>query len=346
MQRLHKASLYLLFILLHFSLLHAQDLPYRIESPEKLPNGDKFAFWANETSYSKTYYVDVQNPKASDDNPGTKAKPFQSINQAAQVAKPGKRILIAEGVYREVIRPKQGGTDAAHMISYEAMPEAKVVIKGSIELEPKKWQSKQGIYKIKKVKDKEGNSLSKILLYDLKGIDFQGYNPFAMMNILHDRSWLQHRQKINMSPFFLKRGRLFMDGKPLQQVETVMDLGKDTQRYFISHDGLKLFLHVPASFEPAEHLIEAAIRESVFEPQSFYQGYIQLKGLHFEQVANGFPVPQKGMVSAMRGHHWLIEDCRFYQANALGLDLGYQYWKAPKPDSLPSGGAHRPQLHL
>jgi len=40
-------------------------------------------------------------------------------------------VVIAEGVYRECVRPARGGSSAESMISYEAAPGAKVVIKGS-----------------------------------------------------------------------------------------------------------------------------------------------------------------------------------------------------------------------
>ena len=46
---------------------------------------------------------------ASDDNPGTKERPFKTINKAAQVLMPGERVLIGEGVYKEFVRPLRGG---------------------------------------------------------------------------------------------------------------------------------------------------------------------------------------------------------------------------------------------
>ncbi len=53
----------------------------------KLPNGGEFKTWKEQTVYTKTYYVDQNNSQASDDNIGSKGKPFLTINKAAFVSK-------------------------------------------------------------------------------------------------------------------------------------------------------------------------------------------------------------------------------------------------------------------
>jgi len=98
---------------------------------DRLPDGTAYAAWEQPLTFSKTYYVDNGDAKADDNGPGTKARPFRTINRAAQLLQPGERVVIASGVYRECVRPARGGTSPAQMISYEAAPGAKVVIKGS-----------------------------------------------------------------------------------------------------------------------------------------------------------------------------------------------------------------------
>jgi len=56
-----------------------------------------------------------------------------------------------------------------------------------------------------------------------------------------------------------------------------------------------------------------------------------MKGITFEHAANGFPVPQRGLVSTNRGNHWIIEDCVIRHANSLGLDIGGECWTADSP---------------
>ena len=99
-------------------------------SSSTLPDGTEFPSWEKPLHFSKTYYVDGQAKNADDKGPGTKERPFRTINHAAQVLQPGERVVIAEGVYRECVRPARGGTGPEAMISYEAAPGAKVVRQG------------------------------------------------------------------------------------------------------------------------------------------------------------------------------------------------------------------------
>jgi hypothetical protein len=98
--------------------------------------------WEKTLHFSKTYYVDGQAKNADDKGPGTKERPFPHHQPAAQVLQPGERVVIAEGVYRECIRPARGGTSPDAMISYEAAPGAKVVVKGAAVV--KDWKPSEG----------------------------------------------------------------------------------------------------------------------------------------------------------------------------------------------------------
>ena len=55
--------------------------------------------------HGQVWYVDNQDPRASDDNNGSKKSPFKTINQATQLAMPGDTVLVADGVYREHVSP-------------------------------------------------------------------------------------------------------------------------------------------------------------------------------------------------------------------------------------------------
>jgi hypothetical protein len=108
-------------------------------SNSRLPDGTEFHFWEQPLRFSRTYYVDGNSPKSDDNGPGTADWPLRTINKAAQVLQPGERVVVAAGTYRECVRPARGGTDPAHMISYEAAPGAKVIVKGS-EILSDGWQ--------------------------------------------------------------------------------------------------------------------------------------------------------------------------------------------------------------
>src|SRR4029450_11173291 len=74
-----------------------QDVP----ADSRLPDGTVYAAWEQPLTFSKTYYVDNGDAKADDNGPGTKTRPFRTINKAAQLLQPGDRVVIAPGVYRE-----------------------------------------------------------------------------------------------------------------------------------------------------------------------------------------------------------------------------------------------------
>lgn len=323
-----------------FNSLKAQD--YRFA------NGEQFPLWEKSPKFSKTYYVDASSFKADDDGPGTKEKPFKTINKAAQVLEPGERVIIAEGVYRESVHPLRGGTDPDKMISYEAAAGAKVVVKGSVIAKEGWEKSKDWIIR------GFGGTAPDIWQYKLDGLPLNGYNPFGMVNIIHNRFWMKYGD-INMTPHLRKRGMIFVDGKPLEQVDLFSELVSNSSsslnayrddfwspafkemtgyagKFWVEHNGLTIHVRLANEDAPANHTIELVIREQVFMPSERYLGYIRVKGITFEHAANGFPVPQRGLVSTNRGHHWIIEDNTLLWANGVSLDVGKEDWGAIDPE--------------
>src|SRR5438128_7132321 len=151
-----------------------------LEPPAFLPDGSEFKTWEVPVRFSRTYYVDQSHRQASDSNPGTQELPFKTINRAAQVLQPGERVIVGAGVYRECVRPARGGTDPEHMISYEAAPGAKVVIKGSEILRAKWEQSSPWIQDARFNQIKP--TVKQIWMAHLPPEIFSGYNPFETAN--------------------------------------------------------------------------------------------------------------------------------------------------------------------
>jgi len=85
------------------------------------------------------FHVSVNGNDANDGSP---AKPFKTINAAAQAAQPGDIVTVHEGVYREHVNPPRGGESDARRIVYQAAPGEKVEIKGSEVI--KGWVNVQG----------------------------------------------------------------------------------------------------------------------------------------------------------------------------------------------------------
>jgi hypothetical protein len=294
-----------------------------------LPDGREFISWEKPLQFARTYFVDNRNPQASDSNPGSKERPFLTINRAAQVLQPGERVVIMSGVYRERVDPRRGGAGPDKMISYEAAPGAAVVVKGS-RLVRTGWEPSAG-FKL----DVPPGSRSSIKIYTrrLEDLDFQGYNPFGMASIMQNRVYLMPKPE-ELWRHLKRRGLVFVDGRRLEQVELYQGLGRKDGVFWCEHDGLGVHVRLPGDADPAQHDVELAIQEHVFAPRMRGLGYIRVKGISFEHAANGFPVPQRGLVSLSRGHHWIIEDCVIRQANGVALDIGAQDWDMEPPPAI------------
>ena len=315
----------------------------------RLPDGTEFQSWEKPLKFTKTYYVDCQSKNADDQGPGTREHPFRTIDRAAQLLQPGERVVIAEGVYREMIRPARGGTGPGAMISYEAAPGARVVVKGSRVVT--EWKPSQGW---NFGFDPESHQPVKAWELHLDASLFpDGYNPFEVDNVIGNRYWLRYAED-NMATYFRRRGLVFVDGKPLEPVEGAMELGATSPRslnffskitwsplfkefspyagkVWIEPNGMTLHIRLANDDDPARHVIEVTTQEQIFSPAQRYQSYIRVKGITFMHAGNGFPVPQRGMVSVNRGNHFIFEDDTFEWANSVGLDIGNEDWAASAP---------------
>jgi hypothetical protein len=334
--------LFIVLVLSLSSLSFAQDY--------LLADGSEFEIWEDPLEFSKSYYVDINAPNASDSNPGIKDSPFKTINHAAQILEPGERVIIAEGIYRESIHPLRGGTGPDKMISYEAAENATVIVKGSVELN-EGWEKSEGW--MTRAWWDERPADPNIWQIKLDGDLFGGYNPFAMVSVPHNRYWLNYKE-VNMTPFFRKRGMIFIDGKPLEPVEQFNELVRVSERsvnhyseihwqpifeemtgyagkFWVEHNGLTIHIRLADDDNPQNHNIEITTKEQLVAPENHQLGYIRVKGITFEHAGNGFPIPQRGLVSTGRGHHWIIEENVIQWANGVGLDIGKEDWAAINP---------------
>ena len=315
----------------------------------RLPDGTEFPMWEKPLHFTKTYYVDCNAKNADDNGPGTQDHPFRTINHAAQVLQPGERVVIASGTYREAIHPARGGTGPEAMISYEAAPGANVVVKGAVVVTG--WQPSEG-WNIGL--DTETHQPVKAWGLHLDSKLFpSGYNPFALDNVTDDRYWINYA-KDNMWNYFRRRGLVFVDGKPLEPVESPAALAGPSPRslnffsdihwaplfqefspyagkVWVESNGLTLHIRLANDDDPSKHVIEITNQESVFSPAKPYQSYIRVKGITFEYAGNSFPNPQKGLVSTNHGNHFIFEDDTFEWANSIGLDIGNIDWAAARP---------------
>jgi hypothetical protein len=297
-----------------------------------LPDGNEFAFWEVEQKYERELHVNCKHPAASDENDGSQEKPFRTINAAAAIATPGTRVWIHGGEYRECVRPARGGEGPDRMICYEAYGDGPAVIKASVEAVQFERSTDWRISRdFKKRNDDES---IRIWQTRLKPEDFQGYNPFCAVNILHDRLFIEY-EKTDMTTYLNRRGMVFCDGKPLQQVSLYNQLSLKEGSYWVEANGQTVHFRLENDDDPANHRIELTSREQCFAPEVPFLSYIKVKGLICAHAATGAPVPQRGSISCYRGHHWIIEDCEIDWSNAVGIDIGNECWHhEPNPEQL------------
>jgi hypothetical protein len=288
----------------------------------KLADGNLFEFWEKDVNYIHTLYVACDASNASDDNDGSITAPLKTIQAAADRAEPGTHILIAPGTYRECVSPKKGGDSPESMICYEAQEPGTVIIKASEEIH--EFEKSEG-WRLWGYGAPNVTVNPKVWCHHLEPDMFRGYNPFCAVNILHDRLFIEY-DKTDMTPYLNRRGMIFCDGKPLKQVALYNQLSGADGTYWVEANGQTVHFRLPGDADPTEHCIEITVREQCFAPKGPFLSYIKVKGLVCAHAAMGAPVPQRGAISAFRGHHWVIEDCTVDWANAVGIDIGNECW--------------------
>ena len=84
------------------------------------------------------YFVDIN---AQRNGNGAEETPFKSINEAAQIARAGDEVIVAPGIYREYVDPKNAGTEDAPIV-YRSSEPLGAVITGSEKLAD--WEHVEG----------------------------------------------------------------------------------------------------------------------------------------------------------------------------------------------------------
>ena len=303
--------------------IHSSERRRSMDKTAMLPDGREFEFWETQQEYSREIHVNGSHPLADDLNDASEERPLRTIQAAAQIARPGCRVLIHGGEYREWVHPILGGTDPAHMISYEAFGDGEVVIKASERVCD--FRASTGWRMQANPAEKADFRNIRIWEYRLDPALFCGYNPFCAVNILHDRLFIEY-EKTDMTTYLNRRGTVFCDGKPLKQVTLYHELARSEGSYWVEANGMRVHFRLEQDEDPAEHVIEVSCREQCFAPEIPFLSFIRLKGITCAHAATGAPVPQRGAISCYRGHHWIIEDCTVDFSNGVGIDVGNECW--------------------
>jgi hypothetical protein len=226
-----------------------------------------------------TYAVAQRDPKATDDGPGTAARPWKTFAKAALVAGPGDLVLIGDGIYRERVVVKTSGT-AQNPVRFEAAPGAQVVLTGADRLtEWKKTEGDRPIYSV---------------TWPHRFITWSKY----MTHPDDDYHRLIGRCE-----------QVVVDNYPLRQVLESAQLAPGT--FFVDTSNQVLQVWDAASRDLNRVFVEGSVREEIFRVEG---DWVQVRGLRFRFAAN---MAQHGAV-VLGGAHDVLEDCVIEGMNASG----------------------------
>lgn len=271
------------------------------------------------SAFAATLHVDQQGPDQGD---GSQAKPFRTIQQAAELAQPGDTVLVRPGIYRERVAPPRGGKVNAPITYRSATPHG-AIVRGSDVWTPTWKKVSASLY---------AGQVDEALFTDTAHRD--GPNPFQVPSSStpygREGQPEAERKYPESDPLLsFNLGQVFVDDECYLQEpdEKKLRTQPKSWRY---HNG-ELTIHL-ADDQPAAHKIELTTKRRLFAPHERQLESIIIEGFVFERCGNQYPTnfwekehpewQQAGMVGTRSGRNWIIRDNVLRFANGIGLDLG------------------------
>lgn len=254
------------------------------------------------------YYVSAVAAQTGD---GTKQNPFRTIQEAACIAQAGDEVIVAPGVYREAVNPKNAGTEEARIV-YRSEEKGAAVITGAEPVTA--WEPVEGsVWKCV-----VPNSL------------FGAYNPFTT---LVSGDWF-------IASFIAHTGEVYLNDKAMYEVTTLEQVKNPVRvltswdpdftvyTWFSEQDEQQDATVIYANFQefdPRKEQVEINVRRSCFYPEQEGIGYITLSGFTVTRAATQWAPPtayQEGMIGPHWSKGWIIEDCEVSHSKCSGISLG------------------------
>ena len=252
------------------------------------------------------YYVNAQ---ASRDGNGSKEMPFRHIDDAARVAVAGDEILVAPGVYREKVTPRNPGTEEARIV-YRSEKPLGAVITGAEPLTG--WKRFKGDVWVNQVNN---------------GV-FGDYNPYTT-RVCGD--WY-------FAPNVRHTGSVYLNDLAMYEADSLEEClageadpfawngEESTWKWFTQqNDGETVLYANFHGLDPNAQKVEIAVRRNCFMPDENGIGYITVSGFDINKGATTWAPPaayQDGLIGPHWSKGWIIEDCAVWGSRCCGISLG------------------------
>ncbi|SDB02495.1 right-handed parallel beta-helix repeat-containing protein [Butyrivibrio sp. INlla16] len=240
---------------------------------------------------------------------GTRNHPFRFIQEAADIARPGDVVIVAPGIYREFVHPKNSGTKDQPIVYCTTEPQG-AVITGAEEI--KEWEPFRGdVWKVSVPNNIFGN-----------------YNPFTT--------------KVEGDWYFTDRenhtGEVYLNGKSMYEENSLEAVENPEVRRSSWDPEFSVYTWfsaqemndtvIFANFhgkDPNEENVEISVRRNCFMPLTDGINYITVSGFAMRQAATQWAPPtayQDGLIGPHWAKGWIIEDCEIYESKCSGISLG------------------------
>jgi hypothetical protein len=243
---------------------------------------------ANVDESKETAHIYVDQEKGNDHNPGTQAKPLQTISAAAELAvrnnqaNIGSKVIIMPGTYRESVQFYGTRKDTSKPVTFQASSPGKSILSG--------------------------------------GEIWKGWDTYEKNHQIFHHNWPHHwglcPHDTDGAPFeediVRRREMIFVDGEPLTQVLRLKAMRVGT--FYVSDQENKVYIW-PAPGKKIENAkVEVASRDLLFNVGN--RSNLVLRGLTF-QYSNA--CRGETAVSIHNSDNVLLDQVTFRRNNASGL---------------------------